>query len=231
MHLAILIPALNEEQALPLVLTDLEKTLGAMGEEAQVVVIDNGSTDQTAAVAQREGADVVSCPERGYGAACLTGIARLRPEIDTVVFLDGDHSDFVEDLPSLLTALSQGSDLVIGARKPIESGALQPQQRFGNALACTLIRLLYGMHYHDLGPFRAIRRLALARLQMRDRAFGWTVEMQTKAARLGLRVTEVPVRYRARVGVSKISGTFMGSLRAGRAILWGVLRYAWGPLR
>jgi hypothetical protein len=150
-----------------------------------------------------------------------------------VVFLDGDYSDHPEELPRLLDAISADADLVIGSRMlgNREPGALLPQARFGNALACSLIRLLSGYRYTDLGPFRAIRWDALRRLGMQDRNFGWTVEMQVKAVRKGLRIVEVPVSYRKRVGISKITGTVSGTLRAGWKILWTIARYGIGGRR
>jgi hypothetical protein len=171
-------------------------------------------------------------PRRGYGSACLAGLAALAlspPEV--VVFLDGDYSDHPEELPGLLEPIQKGYDLVIGSRTlgRAEQGALLPQARFGNRLACALIRLLYGFRYTDLGPFRAIRWEALQRIAMEDTGFGWTCEMQVKALRRGLRVTEVPVSYRRRVGVSKITGTVSGTLRAGWKILWTIGRYALAP--
>ena len=220
--IAVVIPALDEEQAIGKVLRDIPE--GAR----QVVVVDNGSRDRTAEVARGLGAEVVAEPRRGYGQACLTGIAQLdRPDI--VVFLDGDYSDYPEEMSELVAPLLPGeADLVIGSRTlgQREKGALLPQARFGNWLSTLLIRLLFGVSFTDLGPFRALRFDALQRLAMQDRDFGWTVEMQVKAARLGLRAVEVPVRYRRRIGTSKITGTLSGTLRAGHKILWTIFRYA-----
>jgi len=187
----------------------------------QVAVLGSGDNLAVFALAGM-GARVVSEPRRGYGRACLAGIAALSPPVDTVLFMDADASDRPEDLPRLLAPLIEdGVELVIGARSlDVEPGALTPQQRFGNALACRLIHLIWGIGYTDLGPFRVIRRAALERLQMRDETWGWTVEMQVRAARLGLRVREVPVGYRRRIGHSKISGTLMGTIKAGWKILW-----------
>jgi glycosyltransferase involved in cell wall biosynthesis len=227
MNLAVILPALNEEAALPLVLADLKRVLEkvpALG-RYEIVVADNGSTDRTVQVAEEGGARVVTARRRGYGSACLRALSAISPHANTIVFMDADHSDFADDLPSLLEPLeAETADLVIGARRPIEAGALTIQQKFGNALACTLIRWLYGFRYTDLGPFRAVRRDVLQTLKMRDPAFGWTVEMQIKALKRGARVREVPVRYRARIGQSKISGTLLGSLRAGRTILWTIAK-------
>ena len=220
--IAVVIPALDEEQAIGKVLRDIPE--GA----SQVVVVDNGSRDRTAEVARGLGAEVVAEPRRGYGQACLTGIAQLdRPDI--VVFLDGDYSDYPEEMSALVAPLLTGeADMVIGSRTlgQRENGALLPQARFGNWLSTLLIRLLFGVSFTDLGPFRALRFDALQRLAMQDRDFGWTVEMQVKAARLGLRAVEVPVRYRRRIGTSKITGTLSGTLRAGHKILWTIFRYA-----
>jgi glycosyltransferase involved in cell wall biosynthesis len=218
----VLIPALNEEQAIAQVLASIPPGLAQ-----EVVVVDNGSTDHTAEVARSLGARVISEVRRGYGQACLSGLAALRP-VDIVVFLDGDYSDFPEDMPALLEPILRGeADLVIGSRVlgQRQAGALLPQQRLGNALATWLIRLFFGVRYTDLGPFRAIRTEALGPLQMQDRDYGWTVEMQVKAARAGLRLAEVPVRYRRRLGTSKISGTLKGTFKAGYKIITTILRY------
>ncbi|MEY3211167.1 MAG: hypothetical protein RIT28_1648 [Pseudomonadota bacterium] len=223
MRVAVLIPALNEEEALPLVLADLSPR--ALG---RVVVVDNGSVDRTAEVAQAGGAEVVFEPKRGYGAACLAGLRHLSADPpDVLVFLDGDHSDDVADLPRLLAPLQAGAaDLVIGDRTArAERGALMPQQRVGNVVATTLIRALTGLRTRDMGPFRAIRWPALMGLQMADPAFGWMVEMHMKAARAGLRVVELPVSYRPRRGESKISGTVRGSVRAGVGMLGACWTY------
>lgn len=228
----VVIPALDEEASLPLVLADL--TALPAGAVRRVVVADNGSADGTARVAREGGAVVVEAPRPGYGSACLAGLAHLRAHDppDVVVFLDADYSDHPDELPRLVAPLLTGeADLVIGSRilGERERGALLPQARAGNLVACTLIRLLYGHRYTDLGPFRAVRWPALERLGMADPDFGWTAEMQVKALRHGLRVTEVPISYRRRVGVSKITGTVKGTLLAGYKILWTVLRHAVAP--
>jgi len=224
----VVIPALDEERSLPLVLAGLPRP-----PVRRVVVADNGSADGTARVAAAGGAVVVAAPRRGYGSACLAALDYLRrhqpPEV--VVFVDADYSDHPEELPRLAAPILAGdADLVIGSRilGRREAGALLPQARAGNLVACALIRLLYGHRYTDLGPFRAVRWQALERLGMADPDFGWTAEMQVKALRRGLRVTEVPVSYRRRVGVSKITGTVAGTLRAGYKILWTVLRHSMG---
>ncbi|MBL8841012.1 MAG: glycosyltransferase [Planctomycetes bacterium] len=223
MHACAVIPALNEEASIGLVLRDLPRPL-----VPRAIVVDNGSTDGTGAAAAAAGATVVREPRRGYGAACLAGIAALPPDCDVVLFLDADHSDHGEEAALLLAPIERGeADLVIGSRMRgrAEPGALLPQARFGNALACFLMRLLYGFRYSDLGPFRAITREALARIGMVDTNFGWTVEMQLKALHHRLRIVEVPVSYRRRKGVSKITGTVSGTLRAGWKILWTIFRY------
>jgi glycosyltransferase involved in cell wall biosynthesis len=222
----VVIPALNEEASLPRVLADLPAR-----RVRRAVVADNGSTDGTARVAREGGATVVPAPHPGYGSACIAALDWLRENDppDVVVFLDADYSDHPEELPRVLAPiLEDGADLVIGSRVlgKREPGALLPQARAGNLVACWMIRILYGHPYTDLGPFRAIRWRALERIGMRDPDFGWTAEMQVKALRHGLRVTEVPVSYRKRVGVSKITGTFKGTILAGYKILWTVLRYS-----
>jgi glycosyltransferase involved in cell wall biosynthesis len=221
----VVIPALDEEASLPLVLGDLPRP-----PVRRVVVADNGSRDRTAVVARARGAVVVSSPRRGYGSACLAGLDYLRRNDppDIVVFVDADHSDHPDELPRLLAPILSGqADAVIGSRilGKREPGALLPQARAGNWIACRLIHLLYRHRYTDLGPFRAIRWPALERLAMRDPGFGWTAELQVKALRHGLRVAEAPVSYRRRRGRSKITGTVRGSTAAGIKILWTILRY------
>ena len=216
LRVALVMPARDEAEALPQVLPHLPCWL------AQVIVVDNGSRDGTAAIARAHGATVVSEPRRGYGQACLAGLAVIEDGAEVVVFMDADASDSPAEMAGLVAPIASGEAvLVIGSRTlgASEPGALTPQQRLGNALACALIRLIWGVRYSDLGPFRAIRRDSLAPLGMQDRTWGWTVEMQVKAARAGIAVREVPVSYRRRIGQSKISGTVMGSLRAGLRIL------------
>ncbi len=223
MEVAVVIPARNEAGAIGQVLAELPRQL-----VHDIIVVDNGSTDATAAVARAGGARIVVEPQPGYGRACLAGLAALKPQTQIVAFIDADHSDYPEELATLLDPIVRGeADLVIGSRTRLaQPGSLTPQQRFGNWLACTLMRRFFGARHTDLGPFRAIRRDALARLQMADQTFGWTVEMQAKAALRGLRVTEVPVRYRPRIGRSKISGTVSGTVRAGVVILATIGRLA-----
>lgn len=223
MKVAVIIPVYNEEQALPLVLRELPRR-----QASEVVVVDNGSTDRTFAVAQAAGVKVLFEPRRGYGQACQSGVRAVSPETDVVVFLDGDHSDYPDDLPALLQPIERGeADLVIGSRilGHAAPGSLAPAQRLGNWLACRLMALRFGRRFTDLGPFRAIRYAPLQALQLRDPAFGWNVEMHLKALKAGLRIVEVPVRYRPRIGRSKISGTVLGTLRAGAGILGTIARH------
>jgi len=226
-RIAVLIPALNERESLPRVLDDLPREM-----LSEILVVDNGSTDGTGDVAREHGARVVREERRGYGRACLTGLDHLR-DVDIVVFLDGDYSDDPTELPDVVRPILEGrADLVIGSRTrgEREQGALLPQARFGNFLSVFLIETLCGETFTDLGPFRAVRRDALDRLEMVDEDFGWTVEMQVKAPRAGLRSVEVPVRYRRRIGTSKISGTVRGSVRAGEKILRTIWKYhRWRP--
>lgn len=217
MPVALVIPALDEEHAIGPLLDAVDRTL-----VRDVLVGDNGSRDATAAIARARGAQVIHVEDRGYGAACAGALTLLADDVDLVVFMDADGSDDPAEIPLLLQPIVSGmADLVIGSRAlgTVERGALTPQQRFGNWLATRLIARLYGHRYTDLGPFRAIRRDLLDRIGMRDRRYGWTVEMQVRALQLGARVSEVPVRYRKRVGKSKISGTVRGVVLAGYWIL------------
>lgn len=226
-RVAVVIPALDEERSIGLVLEAIPRGL-----VEAVVVADNGSRDRTAEVARAHGARVVHEPWRGYGSACLAGLAACRAlpggPPDVVVFLDADFSDHPEDMDRVLAPIFAGqADVVIGSRMllPDARRALLPQARFGNALAVLLLRWLWGARFTDLGPFRAVTWAALERVGMVDTDFGWTVELQVKAAALGLRCAEVPVRYRERVGVSKITGTLQGTVRAGHKILLTIARY------
>ena len=226
----VIIPALNEEKSLPLVLQDLP----AVG---RVIVVDNRSTDDTARVARESGALVVHEPQRGYGAACLRGMAAIEelsdkefPRPHIVAFVDADYSDHPDLLPQLVGPIGHGkAKFVLGSRLlgKREPGAMPPQSVYGNRLACFLMRALFATEYTDLGPFRAIDYDELCRLGMCDRNFGWTIEMQIKAARAGVRYLEIPVPYRRRVGQSKISGTLSGTIKAGSKILYTIGKYGW----
>ena len=214
---AVIIPALNEAEAIGKVIRQIDRELADW-----VVVGDNGSVDGTAEIAVAGGALVMREERRGYGSACLKAITAV-PEADFLVFLDADGGDDPRELSLLLEALNKGdTQVVIGSRVTgrAEPGALTPIQKFGNALTCALVRMLWGVHYTDLGPFRAIRRNAYDSLQMSDPDYGWTIELQVKAAQAGMIVAEVPVSSRNRqAGRSKVSGTVSGSWRAGKRIL------------
>jgi glycosyltransferase involved in cell wall biosynthesis len=221
-RVALIIPALNEERSIGRALEEIPA-----GVYSQILVVDNGSTDQTAAIARAHGATVLREPRRGYGSACLRGLRSLDPSTDVVVFMDADCSDVPREAAALIQPiLDDRADLVIGSRTvgAGEPGSLAPHQRFGNRLATALIRLFYHHRYTDLGPFRAIRASSLRAVAMRDPGYGWTIEMQIKALKKGLRVAEAPVSYRRRIGQSKISGNLRASLAAGAKILWMVLR-------
>ena len=221
----VLIPAFNESRSIINVIRDIPKHL-----VTEIIVIDNGSTDDTGILAESAGATVLTEPRKGYGYACLKGIEYLKTwanEDDLVVFLDGDYSDFPEEMEMLIDPIIENrSDLVIGARlsQQREAGSMLPQQVFGNWLATRLIKLFYNIQFSDLGPFRAISWNALNKINMQDTTFGWTVEMQVKAAKLNLRCAEVPVSYRKRIGISKVSGTVKGTVLAGYKILLTIFR-------
>ena len=236
---AVVIPARNEEASVGRVLADLPPV-------SLVILANNGSTDATAQIARDAGAVVIDEDIPGYGRACRVGLFALRREIrrrkraaaeghdlpadiEYVVFLDADYSDHPDELLKLVTPIAQGeADFVIGSRLlgQRERGAMPPQSLFGNRLACFLIRVIWGAKYTDLGPFRAIRYDKLQALHMKDLDFGWTVEMQVKAAQHGLRTIEIPVAYRKRIGTSKISGTIVGTFKAGYKILYTIGKYA-----
>lgn len=229
----VVIPALNEAAALPGVLAGLRAARAPGFTLRRIVVADNGSTDGTADVARAHGAEVVREPRRGYGAACLAALAALRADApDIVAFIDADGSDFPEELPDVLGPLLAGrAHLVVGSRAlgVHTPDAFTPVQRFGNRLAAALLRTMWGVHCTDLGPFRAICSDALDRLRMRDRDFGWTVEMQARALSAGLAYAEVPVRYRRRAaGRSKVAGTLRGAAAAGWKILFTIARVRLG---
>ena len=221
-RISIIIPAYNEESSIGLVLDALPQE-----KLHEIIVVDNGSTDATARVAQEHGARVVKEPKKGYGSACLKGIDELDAP-DIVVFIDGDFSDFPEEIVLLIGPIEAGEkDFVLGSRMifPKSQLALLPQARYGNRLAILLIKLFFKYEFTDLGPFRAIRYSSLISLGMQDRDFGWTVEMQIKAVRNGLRIHEVPVNYRKRIGISKITGTISGTIRAGTKIIYTIFKY------
>ena len=235
---AVIIPALDEEESVGRVIDAVPRSL-----RADIIVVDNGSTDKTAEIAEAHGARVVREPNRGYGAACLAGLRLLSAsphpeqsrgagiaaldEAGVVVFLDADFSDDPAKLPELIGPITRGeADLVIGSRMlgARERGALPFHSLFGNWLAGMILTHLYRQPATDLGPFRAIRRSTLEQLQMQDRGFGWTMEMQAKAARLGARTVEIPVPYRRRIGRSKITGSLAASVQAAAIILWTAFR-------
>ncbi len=223
----VIIPAYNEQDSIGNVLRDIPKDL-----VREIIVCNNNSTDNTKAVALENGATVVDQPLKGYGNACLKGMAHIKAKPlshhpDIVVFLDGDYSDHPEEMTKLVAPIIVGNmDMVIGSRAlgNMESGAMMPQQIFGNWLATNLIRLFYNYSFTDLGPFRAIKWQQLLALDMQDKTFGWTVEMQVKAAKHKLKCTEIAVTYRKRIGVSKVSGTLKGTILAGHKILWTIFK-------
>jgi glycosyltransferase involved in cell wall biosynthesis len=225
-HIVVVIPAVDEEEAIGLVVREVPAVV------SEVVVVDNGSRDRTGEVARAAGARVVRETRRGYGQACLAGIAAA-PLADVFVFLDGDHSDYPGQAVDVLAPILAGeADLVIGSRRlgRVEPGAHPLHAVLGTRACVGLMNLLIGTRATDLGPFRAITAGALRRLDMQDRNFGWTVEMQIKAARAGLRVCEVSVDYRPRIGRSKVSGTVSGTVGAGAKILGTILHHAWTRL-
>jgi len=232
LRIAAVIPALNEAPSIGQVVRGLRSQ--TVGTVHQILVVDNGSMDETAAIAREAGATVVVEPRRGYGFACRAGVLAAE-DADIIVLLDGDAADDPADLQAVLRPVLAGTaDLVVGSRSlgTLERGAMTPVQVFGNWLAATIMRRLYGVHVSDLGPFRAIRRADLLGLDMREMTYGWSVEMMVKAARAGLRYQETPVSYRCRIGVSKVSGTISGSVRAGWCILSTTFRYSrWTPSR
>ncbi len=223
----VIIPAYNEEESIGFVVSDISKEL-----VRDIIVCNNNSKDRTAEVAKKEGAIVVDQARPGYGSACLKGMEYIaaKPKSeqpDIVVFIDGDYSDYGEEMIYVVRPIiDEDYDMVIGSRAlgASEKGAMQAQQIFGNWLATSLIRLFYKYEFTDLGPFRAMKYDKLLALEMADPDFGWTVEMQVKAAKMKMRCIEVPVRYRIRIGVSKVSGTIRGTILAGHKILWTIFK-------
>lgn len=222
----VIIPAYNEGQSIGKVVKAIPE-----GHVRDIIVCNNGSTDDTASKAREAGAIVVDQPIKGYGNACLAGIKYISDRIqmdqpDIVVFMDGDYSDYPEEIPLILQPILDGKDLVIGSRVlgKSENGAMTIPQQFGNWLATHLISILFGFRFTDLGPFRAIRWQKLLQLGMQDKTYGWTVEMQVKAVKLKLQCDEVPVSYRKRIGTSKVSGTIKGTILAGYKILWTIFK-------
>ncbi len=222
----VIIPAFNEEGSIAQVISEIPAVV------SEVIVVSNASTDNTVLNAGKAGATVLTEDRQGYGFACLKGINYIKAQSNTpdiIVFMDGDYSDYPEELEKLIQPiLSKEADFVIGARREDlrEEGSMTPQQVFGNWLATGLMRLFFGAKYTDLGPFRAIRYDKLLSLEMEDKTYGWTVEMQLKALKKKLTYTEVPVRYKKRIGVSKVSGTIKGSIFAGIKILGWIFKYS-----
>ena len=222
--ITVIIPAFNEEKSIGKVVSDIPRDL-----IEHVIVVNNNSNDNTVEVAKSAGAIVLDEPRRGYGWACLKGIEKSRElKTDIVVFMDGDYSDYPEEIVKVIAPiLEDNHDMVIGSRVlgKREKGSLTPQQVFGNWLATKLIRLFYGARFTDLGPFRAIKSDALEQLKMADKTYGWTIEMQIKASKEKMKFCEVPVNYRKRIGVSKVSGTIKGTVLAGIKIIFAIFKY------
>jgi glycosyltransferase involved in cell wall biosynthesis len=227
-EVVVIIPAFNEENSVGKVVNEIPKDW-----VREVIVVNNNSTDSTSENAEKAGATVLEEPRQGYGRACLKGmeyVAQLSNKPDIIVFLDADYSDYPEELPLVVQPIIDGTaDIVIGSRAlgDREGGSMTIPQIFGNWLATTLIRWLYKVEYTDLGPFRAIKYGKLVSLNMEDKTYGWTVEMQVKAARKGLKSKEVAVNYKKRIGHSKVSGTVKGALSAGYKIIITIFKYAW----
>jgi len=222
----VIIPAYNEQDSIGLVINDIPKIVN------EVIVVNNNSTDNTVRNAQNAGATVLTEKRRGYGYACLKGmehIAKQEIEPDILVFLDGDYSDYPEQLTELIKPIQEKNiDFILGARvKSLrEKGAMTPQQIFGNGLATFLMKLFFKAKYTDLGPFRAIKYSKLLNLNMEDKTYGWTIEMQLKALKNKYSYVEIPVKYRNRIGVSKVSGTIKGTIFAGVKILGWIFKYS-----
>ena len=230
MNLSVIIPALNEEESI----VGVVRAVAATNAPSEIIVVDNGSSDRTAERARAAGARIMAEPRRGYGRACAAGVRALSPECEIVVFLDGDGSDCPEFMKQLVDPIAHGThDFVIGSRTrgQRETGSTNFQQIVSGRVAGAILRFLYGVRYTDMCPFRAIRRDALARLAMREQTYGWNLEMQMRAARVGLRILEVPVDHRRRVGgESKVSGTLRGTFVAGARIIATLLRIAFAKL-
>ncbi|HLT52029.1 MAG TPA: glycosyltransferase family 2 protein [Arenibacter sp.] len=226
MDIKVIIPAYNEADSIARVISEIPKIV------SEVIVVNNNSTDNTADNARAAGATVLTENRMGYGYACLKGINYLSEQSkppDIIVFMDGDYSDYPEELPKVVRPiLEQDIDLVIGSRvKELrEEGSMTPQQVFGNALATTLMKWFFGATFTDLGPFRAIKYQTLLALEMEDKTYGWTVEMQLKTIKRKFTYTEVPVRYKKRIGISKVSGTLKGTIFAGVKILTWIFKYS-----
>jgi len=222
----VIIPAFNEEDSISRVIADIPKTL-----VDEIIVVDNNSTDSTTQKALKAGATVLSEKRQGYGFACLRGMDYAKSkdrQPDIIVFLDGDYSDYPEEMPDVVRPITENDcDMVIGSRLlgQREKGAMLFHQMFGNWLSTRLLRLLYGVTFTDLGPFRAVKFSKLLELNMEEKKYGWTVEMQLKAAKQGLKTCEVPVKYRKRIGTSKVSGTIKGTVGAGYKILATLFKY------
>jgi len=222
----VIIPAYNEQDSIANVITEIPSVV------SEIIVVSNNSTDNTVSVAENAGATVLTETQKGYGYACLKGmeyIASQNEKPDIIVFLDGDYSDYPEELTKIIAPiLTNDIDLVIGARVPElrEKDSVTPQQIFGNWLACFLMKLFFKATFTDLGPFRAIKYNKLLALNMTDKTYGWTVEMQLKALKQQFSYVEVPVRYKKRIGVSKVSGTIKGAIFAGVKILTWIFKYS-----
>ncbi|MCP9756912.1 glycosyltransferase family 2 protein [Lacihabitans sp. CCS-44] len=222
----VIIPAYNEQDSIGKVISEIPAIV------TEIIVVSNNSTDNTESVARNAGATVLKENQKGYGYACLLGmqhIANTAPDTDIVVFLDGDYSDYPEELLLLIKPILENNvDMVIGARSAHLrlSNSMTPQQVFGNWLATFLMKIFFGAKFTDLGPFRAIKYQKLLALNMEDKTYGWTVEMQLKALKQNLSYVEVPVRYRKRIGVSKVSGTIRGTIMAGVKILGWIFKYS-----
>lgn len=223
-NVIVVIPAFNEERSIGKVINDIPKDV-----VSSVIVVNNNSSDNTRLEAEEAGALVLDENRKGYGWACLKGIDKAKDlNAGIIVFLDGDYSDHPQQLTDVISPiLNNGMDMVIGSRAlgKKEKGSLTPQQVFGNWLATRLMRIFYGVRYTDLGPFRAITVQALGKLNMQDKTYGWTIEMQIRGAQHKLKTTEVPVDYRKRIGVSKVSGTVKGTILAGYKIIFAILKY------